>query len=72
MRPQLAIRCGPENEKQITLVTYFLVVRTEEVETLFFTNALHEGAGETVPLKRNGYFERRPHLKSQANVIQRM
>ncbi len=31
---------------------------------MFFVNVLREGAGETVPLKRNSYFERRPHRKT--------
>ena len=41
-----------------------MVVRAEEVPQLNENNNLQKGAGEKVPLKRNGYFQRRPYLQS--------
>jgi hypothetical protein len=38
------------------------VVGTTEVPEISIDNDLHEGEGDNGPLKRNGYFERPPHL----------
>jgi hypothetical protein len=38
------------------------VVGATEVPEISINNNLHEGEGDNGPLKRNGYFEDRPHL----------
>jgi len=41
------------------------LVRLKDVPLARLIKGLLKGAGEKVPLKRNGYFQRRPHLRSQ-------
>ncbi len=38
------------------------MVGATEVPEISINNNLHEGEGDNGPLKRNGYFEDRPHL----------